>query len=236
MNPSLSIVLPAYNEEANIEQAVRDSCSAAAGLVESYELTVVDDGSRDATGEILSRLAGEMEPRLILVSHPTNRGYGAALRSGFAAARGKLIFYTDSDNQFDLRELRAFLPLVNEYDAVLGYRIHRRDSGLRRFVSSGYNFLASTAFGMSVRDLNCSFKLFRREAIEALSLESDDFFIDTELVVRLHRAGFRYIQKGVHHYPRTGGRSTVRPSDVPRTFLALGRIWWKFHRMNSRGQ
>ncbi|MFQ5792032.1 MAG: glycosyltransferase family 2 protein [Acidobacteriota bacterium] len=236
MPPILSVVLPAYNEEANLERAVRGSASVVASLVEDYELVVVDDGSRDGTERILTRLAEEMNTHLRVVRHPENRGYGAALRTGFQAARGELIFYTDSDNQFDLRELRGFLPLMREWDAVIGYRMDRQDPFFRRFVSGCYNLLASSAFGMSVRDLNCSFKLFRREAVQTLLLKSDNFFIDTELMVRLHRAGWRYIQRGVHHYPRTAGRSTVRFSDVPRTFLALARVWLEIRLTRSKGK
>ena len=129
------------------------------------------------------------------------------------------------DNQFDLTELAGFLPLVAENDAVLGYRLDRQDPWLRRFVSGVFNALSSLAFGMRVRDLNCSFKLFRGDALRALPLESDDFFTDTELVARLHRAGWRYVQRGVRHYPRTAGRSTVRPSDVPRTLVSIARMW-----------
>jgi glycosyltransferase involved in cell wall biosynthesis len=231
--PSLTVVLPAYNEQDNIERAVREAAAAATPLVESYELVVVDDGSHDGTGECLTRLKEEMEPTLRVIAHPHNLGYGAALRTGFRQARGRHIFYTDSDNQFDLTELSDFLPLMADWDVALGYRMDRQDPFHRRFISNCYNSLASVAFGMSVRDLNCSFKLFRREVLEGIELESDNFFIDTELVVRLHRAGWRYTQKGVHHYPRTAGRSTVRPSDVPRTFYALARIWTKLHFTNT---
>lgn len=232
-NPALSVVLPAFNEEGNIERALRSSAEAVAPLVEDYELVAVDDGSRDRTPEILAELREELGRRLVIVTHETNLGYGTALRSGFDAARGRLVFYTDADNQFDLKELTGFLPLMDETDAILGYRVGRRDGAFRLLVSNGYNALASFAFGMSVRDLNCSFKLFRREALTSLHLEEDHFFIDSEIVVQLHRAGFRYIQKGVRHYPRTAGRSTVRPSDVPRTFLALLRLWVKLRLLSS---
>jgi glycosyltransferase involved in cell wall biosynthesis len=226
-NPALSVVLPAYNEEGNIERALRSSADAVAPLVEDYELVAVDDGSRDRTPETLARLKEEMGRRLVVVTHGTNLGYGTALRSGFDAARGRLLFYTDADNQFDLKELSGFLPLMEDTDAILGYRVGRQDGAFRLLVSNGYNALASVAFGMSVRDLNCSFKLFRREALTSLHLEEEHFFIDSEIVVQLHRAGYRYIQRGVRHYPRTAGRSTVRPSDVPRTFLALLKLWVK---------
>jgi dolichol-phosphate mannosyltransferase len=185
---------------------------------------VVDDGSRDATGERLAALSAELGPRLRVVRHEHNRGYGAALRSGFAAAEGDLVFYTDSDNQFDLSELAGVVPLMREWDAVLGYRIDRKDARRRLITSWVFNHLSCAVFGLSVRDLNCSFKLFRRDVLRALPLESDDFFIDTEMVVRLHRAGFRFVERGVTHLPRLTGHSTVRLSDIPRTLMAIARM------------
>lgn len=217
--------MPAYNEEASLESAVSGACAAAAPLVADYEIVVVDDGSRDGTAAVLARLQEGLGGRLRVVRHARNLGYGAALRAGFQAARGDLVFYTDSDNQFDLRELKDALPLMRDHDAVLGYRIDRQDPPLRKLVSAGFNALASLAFGMSVRDLNCSFKLFRRERIQSLPIESSDFFVDTEMVALMHRAGWRYVQRGVHHYPRRAGRSSVRASDVPRTLAALVRMW-----------
>lgn len=230
MPTALSIVLPAYNEEGNIERVVRDAGAVAAALAPPYEIVVVDDGSRDRTAEILARLATEMDGALRVVRHPVNEGYGAALRDGFRATTGDLVFYTDSDNQFDLRELAGILPLMKDVDAVLGYRVGRQDPWVRKAVSGGFNRLSSAALGMSVRDLNCSFKLFRGDMIRALPIDSADFFVDTEIVARLHRAGWRYVQRGVRHYPRTAGRSTVRPSDVPRTLVALARMW---HRLRG---
>jgi glycosyltransferase involved in cell wall biosynthesis len=228
--PALSIVLPAYNEEGNIERVVRDAAAAVSPLVASHEIVVVDDGSRDGTLAIVERLAAEMDGRLRVVRHPVNAGYGAALRDGFRATTGALVFYTDSDNQFDLRELADILPLMADVDAVLGYRVGRQDPWLRRAVSGGFNKLSSAALGMSVRDLNCSFKLFRGDLVRALPIDSTDFFVDTEIVARLHRAGWRYVQRGVRHYPRTAGRSTVRASDVPRTLVSLARMW---HRLRG---
>jgi glycosyltransferase involved in cell wall biosynthesis len=231
--PALSVILPALNEEGNIERAVRSSAEAIAPLVEDYELVVVDDGSRDRTPRILQDLKSEFGRRLVIVTHETNLGYGYALRAGFDAARGRLVFYTDADNQFDLKELAEFLPLMDETDAILGYRVGRQDGGFRLLVSNGYNSLASLAFGMSVRDLNCSFKLFRREALTSLRLEEDHFFIDTEIVIQLHRAGYRYAQRPVRHYPRTAGKSTVSITDVPRTFLSLLKLWVRLRLLSS---
>jgi len=221
----LTVVLPAYNEEGNVERAVREAAAAVQPLVDGFEIVAVDDVSRDGTVATLQRLVAEFGERLRVITHPVNQGYGVALRDGFQAARGALVFYTDSDNQFDLRELRDFLPLMSEYDAVLGYRLDRQDPALRKFTSRVFNTISSLAFGMRVRDLNCSFKLFQREAIQSLPLETTDFFIDTELVARLHQARFRYVQRGVRHYPCTAGHSSVRPGDVPRTPRSLVRIW-----------
>ena len=228
--PQLSIVLPAFNEEGNIERAVRDAFAGAASAGLSCEVVVVNDGSRDGTAGILKRLQGEQRPSLRVLEHPTNLGYGVALRDGFRATRGDFVFYTDSDNQFDLGELRDFMPLMADHDVILGYRIERQDPWLRKFVSGGFNQLSSFAFGMSVRDLNCSFKLFRGDLIRSLPLLSPDFFIDTEIVARIHRGGHRYMQRGVRHYPRTAGKSTVRPSDVPRTLVSLARMWVRLRR------
>lgn len=221
--PAISLVLPAYNEAENIERAVR-AAAAAGALAASYEVVVVDDGSGDGTVERLQGLETELGPALRVIRHAANRGYGAALRTGFAAAEGELVFYTDSDNQFDLSELAGALPLMNEWDAVLGYRIARKDARRRLLTSWVFNRLSCAVFGLTVRDLNCSFKLFRRDVLRALPLESNDFFIDTELVVRLHRGGFRYVEKGVTHLPRVAGRSTVRFSDIPRSLRAVARM------------
>src|SRR5262249_6454498 len=167
--PALSLVLPAYNEAGNIDRAVRDAASAGA-LAGTYEVVVVDDGSRDATPERLSALETEMGTALRVIRHPTNKGYGAALRAGFTAAQGDLVFYTDSDNQFDLSELGGFLPLMRDWDAVLGYRIDRKDARPRLLTSFVFNRISCAVFGVKVRDLNCSCKLFRREVPRLLAL------------------------------------------------------------------
>jgi glycosyltransferase involved in cell wall biosynthesis len=221
--PAITLVLPAYNEAENIERAVREA-AAAGEKAGAWEVVVVDDGSRDGTGAKLAALEAEMGPRLRVLRHAKNRGYGAALRTGFEAAEGEVVFYTDSDNQFDLSELEGALPLMREWDAVLGYRIARKDARRRLMTSWVFNRLSCAVFGLSVRDLNCSFKLMRRDVLRALPLAADDFFIDTELVVRLHRGGFRYTERGVTHLPRVAGRSTVRLSDIPRTLAAVVRM------------
>jgi dolichol-phosphate mannosyltransferase len=233
MVPRLSLVLPAFNEEGNIERAVRDAAAAAAALTPEYEVVVVDDGSRDHTAARLAALQPEMGERLRVVRHPANRGYGAALRSGFQAARGELVFYTDADNQFDLTELDQFLPLMGECDAVLGYRARRQDPPLRLLTSRVFNQIAAWTLGLRVRDVNCSFKLFRGDLLRSLPLVSDGFLIDTEVVARLQRGRARLLEKGVTHLPRTAGRSTVRPWHVAYTLAGLARLWLALRRQNG---
>jgi dolichol-phosphate mannosyltransferase len=231
--PRLSLVLPAYNEEANIERAVREAAAAAAALTPDFEVVIVDDGSRDATAARLGGLQSEMGERLQVVRHPANRGYGAALRSGFQAARGELVFYTDADNQFDLRELGGFLPMMEEWDAVLGFRARRQDPRLRLFTSRVFNQLAAWTLGFRARDVNCSFKLFRGDVLRSLPLVCDDFMIDAELVTRLQRFTPRVAEKGVTHLPRVAGRSTVRPWHVVNTLASLARVWLSMRRENG---
>jgi dolichol-phosphate mannosyltransferase len=231
---SLSIVLPAYNEEANIEKQVRACLDFLQPSFADYEVIVVDDGSRDRTGEIVRALAAA-DPHVRVVTHPTNLGYGRALADGFRAARCDVVFYTDSDNQFDVREIADALPLLaspqqpDGADAVFGFRVYRYDSVLRCILSWGYNRLVRVLFRVKVRDVDCAFKLWTRAVNERLDLESHDFFIDTEMVAKIRRLGFRTVEKGVRHYPRTAGTTTVRAGHIPKTLWTVARMWWRIH-------
>jgi glycosyltransferase involved in cell wall biosynthesis len=235
MVPGLSIVLPAWNEEPNIRLAVERSLSVLAEIAESYEVIVVDDGSEDQTAEVVRNLATERAPQVRLLSHGTNLGYGAAIRTGFDNARHDLIFYTDADNQFDVTELEYFLPLMDEHDLAIGFRVYRYDAVLRSIMSWIYNRLVGVLFRLHVRDVDCAFKLTRRDVLDHLNLECDDFFIDTELVVRARKWNYRIVQKGVRHYPRTAGQTTVLVSDVPRTLRTVFRMWQRIY-FPTRGQ
>jgi glycosyltransferase involved in cell wall biosynthesis len=225
---SVSIVLPAHNEEENIIPAVDGARATVESLTPAWELVVVDDGSSDETAHLVEEMARE-ESRIRLIRLTQNRGYGSALREGFAAARGDVIFYTDSDRQFDLTELRFFLPCVEMADVVVGFRVYRYDSVLRCLLSWGYNRLVNLLFRVRVRDVDCSFKLFRREVLETIDLETTDFFIDTEIVAKARKWNFRIIEKGVRHYPRQAGQTTVRASHIPRTLQTIGRMWWRLY-------
>jgi glycosyltransferase involved in cell wall biosynthesis len=201
----LTIVLPAYNEEANIEAAVRRSRDVASRHCTDFEIVVVDDGSSDATAAIVTTLAAD-DPRIRLIKHEVNQGYGGALKSGFLAAKLDLVFFTDSDNQFDLDELGVFLDLIQSVDVVAGYRIKRRDPLFRRLSARAWNYLVRALFYVPVRDIDCAFKMFRREVFDGLQLDSVGAMVNTELMVKLGRSGYRVVEVGVHHLPRTAGK------------------------------
>lgn len=204
--PELTIFFPAYNEEEIIERTVRDASRFAASAADDYEIIVVDDGSRDGTASAAERIAA-VDPHVRVVRHDGNRGYGAALRTGFAQARKDLVFFTDADGQFDVTQLPRLLALLAEAPAVVGYRIKRSDPPHRLFIAKTYNVIIRLVFGLQVRDIDCAFKLFRREVLSKVNLESNGAFISSELLIKLRRAGVPIAQCGVNHYPRTTGYS-----------------------------
>ncbi len=225
----LSVVLPAYNEEPNIEAVIRQALDCLPDLAERWEVIVVDDGSTDETAKVVEALLAEHHPRLRLLRHERNQGYGAALRTGFSRVRYDKVFYTDADRQFDIAEVEYLLPLLSEYDAVVGFRVYRYDSASRLVASTVYNWLVRILFRVRVRDVDCSFKLFRREVIDKITIECTDFFVDTELVAKARKWNFRIVEKGVRHYARVAGETSVAPSDVPRTLRTIGRMWQRIH-------
>lgn len=221
----LSLFYPMYNEEANIEEAVRRALEILPRYADGFEVILVDDGSRDATGAIADRLSAG-DPRLRAVHHGVNRGYGAALQSGIAASRYEWIFYTDGDNQFDLDEIRLLLPAARDADIVSGYRIARRDPWNRRLNARLFNLGMRILFGLRLRDADCAFKLYRRSIFEGLELHSNGAMIDAEILARARRKGARIVEVGVHHYPRTAGSQTgARLSVISRAFRELLGLW-----------
>jgi glycosyltransferase involved in cell wall biosynthesis len=227
---TISAVLPAYNEEENIETAAERMIEALRplGLID-WEVIIVDDGSVDRTGEIADRLAAEDPEHIRALHHNPNRGYAEALKTGFTNARHQLIFYTDSDNQFDVREITSLLPLIENADIVNGFRIYRFDPLTRLVLSWGFNLLVRIVFRIKVRDIDCAFKLFRREVFDKVNIESKKFFVDAEVLAKARYYGFRMAEVGVRHYPRPAGHSTVRPSHIPSTLIELARIWINIH-------
>lgn len=223
--PRLSLVMPAYNEAAGIAEAVAEAHESLAGLGYEFEILVVDDGSSDATAQQVEELAA-MWPRVRLLSHGRNLGYGAALRTGFEAAAYELVAFTDADGQFYLDDLDDLVPRTRTAPVVVGRRLDRKDPWRRRFLSWGYNVLARTLLGTGVRDCDCALKVFRREALAYLLPESSGFFVNSEMLTRARRFGWEVAEVGVRHRPRRRGTSKVSMTEVPRTFATLVRFWW----------
>jgi len=226
--PSLSVFFPAYNEQDIIAKTVESATRAISRLADDYEIIVVDDGSRDRTAAVVEDLA-RRDPHVRLVSHEVNRGYGAALRTGFGSARKELVFFSDADGQFDLAELSGLLAMLKRAPVVLGYRIRRSDPLYRLFIAKVYNIIVRLTFGLRVRDIDCAFKLFRHEVLDDVALESDGAFISSELLIKLKRKNVPMVERGVHHYPRTTGTSKgATPAVILKTIrdvvqLRLGR-------------
>lgn len=207
MPESISVFFPAYNDEATVAGLVGDALSVLASLTEHFEVIVVNDGSTDGTAAVVDELA-RADSRVRVIHHETNRGYGGALRTGFASATKELVFYTDGDGQYDVRELVLLRPLMKEgVDIVNGYKIKRADSLQRKALGAFYNRLAHLLFSIPIRDVDCDFRLIRRRAVERVELVSSSGSICVELVHKLNRAGFVFAEVPVHHYPRTHGRS-----------------------------
>jgi glycosyltransferase involved in cell wall biosynthesis len=228
--PRLTFFFPAYNEEENVEQTVQLALDQVGPMVDSIEVLIIDDGSTDRTPLLADQLAAA-DPR-IRVHHQPNRGYGGAVKAGFANASGELIAFSDGDLQFDLLELRLLLdrlddPARKHVDAVIGWRIKRQDPFQRIFIAKTYNVIVSLAFGLRVRDIDCAMKVFRREVFDGLRLDSDGPFLSAELLIKLRARGVPMAQVGVHHFPRAAGTNTgASLGKILRTFRDLGRLRW----------
>lgn len=222
---SLSLVIPAYNEAAGIAGAVAEADDALAALGWEYEILIVDDGSRDHTADRVRKAAAD-RPRVRLLSHDENCGYGAALRTGFEAARFDRVAFTDADCQFHVTDLKRLVPLTEHHDVAVGYRLDRQDNALRRFYSWGYNRLVRALLGTRVRDCDCALKVFRRGALRRLQPESRGFFVNAEMLTRARQLGNRVAEAGVRHRPRAAGASKVTLLDVPRVVGVLLPFWW----------
>jgi glycosyltransferase involved in cell wall biosynthesis len=206
--PSLSCFFPAYNEEPNIARLLDEVIATLPQFADHWEAVVVDDGSTDRTASIVRDYAA-LHPEIRLVQHKNNLGYGHALQTGLKESTGDAVFFTDADLQFHLSDIAALLPAFGRADVVIGYRIKRRDPWHRLVVAGVYHTVLRTMFDLHVRDIDCAFKLFDRQVVDALvgELESRSAFISPELVIRAQIAGFRITEVGVTHYPRTAGKS-----------------------------
>lgn len=224
---SISAVLPAYNEEENIGHTLEAMVKALAPLVDDYEVIAVDDGSRDATSAKVEEVAAR-HPQVRLVKHPVNQGYGAALYTGFTSSKKEWVFFTDSDRQFDVSEIEKLLPLTEEADLVAGYRAPRRDPFARVLFGWGWSGLVTLLFGYTARDIDCAFKLFRREIIDKINVQSRGATFSAEFLVRSKRAGYTISEVPVTHLPRRAGSQTgARLHVITRAFRELVRFRWQ---------
>jgi dolichol-phosphate mannosyltransferase len=222
-NRRLSLVIPAFNEADVIARAVVEADDALARLFDEYEILVVDDGSSDDTVDIVRATA---RPAVRLIAHETNRGYGAALRTGFAAARFDRVAFTDADCQFDLTDLGTLAALTDRVPIAVGYRANRQDPWRRKFLSRGYNHLTRFLLGTRVRDVDCALKVFRRNVLSQILPESRGFFVNTEMLTRARQHGYAVAERPVTHRPRAGGDSKVSLWEVPKTLRVLLAFWW----------
>jgi glycosyltransferase involved in cell wall biosynthesis len=229
---TLSWFFPAHNEEANLDGLVMEALEVLPALAETFEIIIVDDGSRDGTGRMADELAAAHPGVVRAVHHPTNLGYGAALRSGFRAARHDHVAFTDGDRQFrvvDIGRLIDRMAADDRPDVVVGYRIKRADPFVRTLYARAYRLANRIFFGLKVRDVDCACKLFRRESLAGIAVDSGGAFFSAELLIKLHAAGRSIAEVGVPHHPRTAGSATgAKPSVVLR---AVRDFWWLRLRM-----
>ena len=220
----LSLCMPAFNEAENITGTLEGACIVLPHFIEDFEVVVVDDGSSDNTAEVIQRFAAD-HPQVRLVSHEKNRGYGAAVSTGLRAAAGDLIMFTDSDGQFSLLDLPIFLSRLEKFDVVAGYRFDRADSAVRKFNAWAWTRLINFLFGVPLRDLDCAFKLFRREDIEKMKMNTGGAAINAEIMMQCFKRGLKVCELPVTHYACYAGEQTgANLRVVFRAFRELSEV------------
>lgn len=226
---SLSVFFPAFNDAPVLPALLRSTFEVLAAHATKFEVIVVNDGSRDETGAVLAQLREELGPRLRIVTHASNRGYGGALRSGFAHATGDYVFYTDGDGQYDIHDLPLLLSLVQSSGGwVNGFKIVRCDPPYRLYIGAAYRRLVRLLFGLHLHDIDCDFRLIRRDLVAQLQFTSTSGTICVELVRGLERLGVRGIEVGVHHARRMHGKSQFfRPLPLLQTLAQLLSLYWR---------
>lgn len=219
---NLSIILPILNEQEGIRDSITDILKYSK-YFSKFEIVAINDGSKDNTLSVLEDIKKKGK-KIKIVNHKTNKGYGAALRSGIKSASYDWVFFTDADMQFDMRELLGFLQYTKDYDFIVGYRQERADPSKAKFRSWVYNRLVRILFGLPLRDVDCAFKLMRKSSIAKIHTSSNSFFISAELMTKAHKNRFKIKEIGVKHLPRRKGKSTVTPKRIIYTILDLIKL------------
>jgi glycosyltransferase involved in cell wall biosynthesis len=223
--PGLSVFLPAHNEEANIERVVTGFCEEMPHVADAFEVIIVDDGSRDQTGAIGDRMAAA-DGRVKVIHHQVNRGYGGAVISGIRAARMTWVLLSDGDGQFDPADVRSLAERTPEYGVVVGRRIHRADPLMRRINGKAWTILVRMMFGLHISDMDCGFKLFRRDLLQDMELHAKGAMITTELMARLSGRRAHICEVGVKHLPRLAGEQTgANVKVIMRAFKELFELY-----------
>ena len=229
--PHLSVFFPAYNEQNNIGKLTQNTLNVLDDIGGEYEVIIVNDGSSDGTGEIADELA-RCHPRVRVIHHMRNQGYGAALKTGFTSAKNDYIFYIDGDNQYNPWELKKFVALIGLSDLIVGFRIRKRYTLYRNITSFIYNLVLRLLFHLQYRDVDCAFKLVPKSLIDQINIESVRFFVDAELLIKAQHLNYSVTEIGVNHYHRDAGVSTVQPRAILSTIREL--IWFYLRMRRGR--
>ncbi|MCE5299747.1 MAG: glycosyltransferase family 2 protein [Spirochaetia bacterium] len=225
---------PAYNEEQNIVPLAEKTSGVLASICEDYEVIIVNDGSKDRTAEVSAELA-KRDSHVRVINHEKNKGYGGAVKTGLNSAKFEWVFFTDGDGQFDVEEIRELVKLSDKNDFIVGYRIKRADPFNRKLNAFMWGTMVKLLFRFWVKDVDCAFKLMKKEIIERAQVESEGALISTELLAKATRMGYKIAEVGVHHYPRRAGTQTgAKLKVILKAFVELFKLYGKIQKWGSK--
>lgn len=225
---SISYFCPVFNEQENLERAISSVLPVLNESGALFEIIIVDNGSSDKTPQIADRLA-QIYPQIKVIHHASNREYGGALKSGFMNAANEIVAYTDSDNQYDFNDFKKMLPYLDSYDLVMGVREHRHDCAYRKIQSAIFGLLLKILFGLNAKDINCSFKVYKKEVLDNIVICSNSAFIDAEMYIKAKKKGYKICEVAVRHFPRQAGKATgAKPLVVFLTIKEIFSYWLRF--------